>query len=546
MLTFTSSLLALLLLFILFAFLSILSPRVLTSLLDILTPPPLRSLNSIPTPSPLCHITPLYMHYIRHSKRENATIEAAHQKLGPVIRLGPREISVNCVKGGIREVYGGGYEKSCWYAFFGNFGVPNMFSTISHKPHAHRKRMLSNIYSKSTILSSAPLHTQTSNIIYNRFLPYLFSTLPENSDSGILNIFPLLNATTMDITTAYIFGPSSGSDFIRKPEKLDRFLHIYACRFGFTFFPQELPQLTEGARKWLGVRLYPEFVDEANREIEAWTRGMCQSAERVLGEKETRNVRVEDVPVVYSQLSAALEKERKKNGDDVEKVPDPVNVIASELLDHLAAGFETSGITLTYLVYELSRHPDIQAKLRSELLTLAPAIVPSPAPGLPDAKDIDTLPFLHAVIWETLRLHSAIPGPQPRVTPASGCQLGPPDSTTYWIPGGVRVSASAGVLHANDEVFERADQWRPERWLGDVEEERRKEMDRWFWAFGSGGRMCVGRHLALYQMKYILAAIYSNFKTTVIDDAGIEQSDAYTAPPKSDKLMIRLECVKDE
>lgn len=43
------------------------------------------------------------------------------------------------------------------------------------------------------------------------------------------------------------------------------------------------------------------------------------------------------------------------------------------------------------------------------------------------------------------------------------------------------------------------------------------------------------------EMKYIVAAIYSNYSTIVIDDTGIEQSDAYTAPPKGDKLVIRLE-----
>lgn len=42
-------------------------------------------------------------------------------------------------------------------------------------------------------------------------------------------------------------------------------------------------------------------------------------------------------------------------------------------------------------------------------------------------------------------------------------------------------------------------------------------------------------------MKYIVAALYSNYTTAIVDDAGIEQSDSYTAPPKSDKLMVRLE-----
>jgi len=41
-------------------------------------------------------------------------------------------------------------------------------------------------------------------------------------------------------------------------------------------------------------------------------------------------------------------------------------------------------------------------------------------------------------------------------------------------------------------------------------------------------------------MKYIVAALYSNYSTTIVDDTGIEQMDSYTAPPKSDKLMVRL------
>lgn len=42
-------------------------------------------------------------------------------------------------------------------------------------------------------------------------------------------------------------------------------------------------------------------------------------------------------------------------------------------------------------------------------------------------------------------------------------------------------------------------------------------------------------------MKYIVAALYSNYRTTIVDDTGIEQSDSYTAPPQSEKFMIRLE-----
>jgi hypothetical protein len=46
------------------------------------------------------------------------------------------------------------------------------------------------------------------------------------------------------------------------------------------------------------------------------------------------------------------------------------------------------------------------------------------------------------------------------------------------------------------------------------------------------------------EMKYIIATLYSNHSTSIVDDTGIEQMDAYTAPPTSDKLLIRLEQVE--
>ncbi|KAF1969589.1 cytochrome P450 monooxygenase-like protein [Bimuria novae-zelandiae CBS 107.79] len=497
----------------------------------------------IPAAHPLAHFTSLWIYYVRWRAVENTTLKRAHAQLGPIVCLGPNEVSVNCVKGGIRDVYAGGFEKSNasgtfnWYAFFSNYGsVDNMFSTGHNKPHSARKRMLSNIYSKSVVTASPALLAQVSSIIYDRFLPRLESTFSDE-DTGVLNIYALLSAVTMDIVTGYIFGLKSGSNLISNPEQLSWFLGLYNSRRSFNFWPQELPALTNFVQKWIGYRLVPQWVDEANGKIEDWTKAMCQSAAAVTADGVAN---VADTPVVYGQLSVVLAKEVKKAGGEALELDSHV---ASEVLDHLAAGFDTSGITLTYVIHELCRHPEVQVRLQRELRTLSPRIVHSSSPSLPDGKAVDALPFLHAVIWETLRLHPAIPGPQPRVSPPQGCRLGSEDNT-YYVPGGVRVSASAGLLHLNEDVYLYAGEWKPERWLDleNLDEEKRRDMEnRWFWAFGSGGRMCVGSHLAVYQMKYILAALYSNYTTAIVDDNGIEQSDAYTAPPQSDKLLIRLQ-----
>lgn len=379
--------------------------------------------------------------------------------------------------------------------------------------------MISNIYSKSVVNASPALLAQVSTILYKRFLPYL--DMAWSKDKGVLNIYALLNATTMDIVTAYIFGLKASSNFIEDKDKLAWFLGVYTSRHGYSFWPQEYPIFSGFVEKWLGYRFAPKFVDEANGEIEMWTQSMCERAGSVMTKGSPEP---EYLPVVYQQLAAALKKDAKSS--DVQGT-NLAPALASEVLDHLAAGFDTSGITLNYVVHELSQHRDMQSRLQAELQSLAPQLIPTSSPTLPDPKAIDTLPLLHAVIWETLRLHSAIPGPQPRFTPPQGCQLGP-EENSYFVPGNTRVSASAGLLHANEEVYECASEWRPERWLEleKLDEEKRKDMEsRWFWAFGrsvcsgelhrvlltacSGGRMCVGSHLAVYRKwpYYVVSAL---------------------------------------
>jgi cytochrome P450 len=361
--------------------------------------------------------------------------------------------------------------------------VDNMFSIGGNKVHSSRKRMISNVYSKSVVTASPALLSQMSIILYDRFLPYLDAAC--RKDGGVLNIYALLSASTMDIVNGYIFGLKASSNLVDNADELAWFLDLYNSRRSYNFWPQEFPTFSSFVEKWLGYKFAPKFVDEANGEIEKWTLRMCERAGVVLAQGVSGPA---DTPVVYQQLATALAKQSKKI--DIE-VTDFAPVLASEVLDHLAAGFDTSGITLNYVVHELSQHKSIQSRLQSELRTLSPPLVSSSAPALPDPKAVDALPLLHAVIWETLRLHSAIPGPQPRFTPPQGCRLGPEDQS-YYVPGGVRVSASAGLLHANEEVYERASQWKPDRWLDmeRLDEEKRKDMEsRWFWAFGRSVEM---------------------------------------------------------
>lgn len=83
----------------------------------------LSPLSKIPNAHFSSSFSPLWILWIRRKGFENRTRLSCHEKLGPVIRLGPNEIGVNCVEGGIRTVYGGAFEKHDWYPnLFCNYG----------------------------------------------------------------------------------------------------------------------------------------------------------------------------------------------------------------------------------------------------------------------------------------------------------------------------------------------------------------------------------------------------------------------------------------
>lgn len=200
----------------------------------------------------------------------------------------------------------------------------------------------------------------------------------------------------MDFMFAYIFGVTNSTNFLCNAPARQRYFRLYRIE------SRHLP----GA-------------DSAIQELEALCLSMCQAAEIFCrGFSDISVVTTPATsPVVYSKLSSQLDSSpcSKRRKDFV---------VASEVLDHLTASHETSGVTLTYLVHELSRSPILQSSLRAELLTLCPPLTCPLAPRnasveeeagtplLPSAGAIDSLPLLNALIYETFRRYTVSPTPQ--------------------------------------------------------------------------------------------------------------------------------------
>lgn len=157
-----------------------------------------------------------------------------------------------------------------------------------------------------------------------------------------------------------------------------------------------------------------------------------------------------------------------------------------------------------FLIWSLSRpqHRKFQERLIQEVRAVTEDGLN--ADGVPRAEMCDRLPYVDAVIKETLRLYAPLPGSEPRSLSKTATIDG------FVIPARTVVSISPYALHRNPDIFKDPSAFNPERWL---DSRGSAEMKKWFWAFSSGGRMCIGMHLAMAEMTTSVAAIYRKCNT---------------------------------
>ena len=107
------------------------------------------------------------------------------------------------------------------------------------------------------------------------------------------------------------------------------------------------------------------------------------------------------------------------------------------------------------------------------------------------------------------------------------------------------VGASPYVVGRNPDVYERAEQWVPERWLagqegaaddsGEGNGEKLRDMKRHFFAFGAGPRMCLGVNVAWAAMRAAVAGVYGRFETELV----VADKSGWTGQKAEDRVRFR-------
>ncbi|KAL4936547.1 hypothetical protein BDV06DRAFT_216594 [Aspergillus oleicola] len=167
----------------------------------------------------------------------------------------------------------------------------------------------------------------------------------------------------------------------------------------------------------------------------------------------------------------------------------------------IITGSDTTGVALANAFYFLAKHPAVYNRLQAELDEVFPKT--SQKSDFHN-EALRHLPYLEAVISETLRLKPAVPSGQPRQTPPEGLQV-----DEMWIPGDTIVVIPQYVIQRDDRYFPSGNKFIPERWLD--EKEKLIKHDEAFFPFQLGRYGCVGKQLALMEMRLVIARISLEF-----------------------------------
>ncbi|KAH9511637.1 Cytochrome P450 3A4 [Dermatophagoides farinae] len=161
------------------------------------------------------------------------------------------------------------------------------------------------------------------------------------------------------------------------------------------------------------------------------------------------------------------------------------------------AGYETTASTLTFALYELATNPDIQNRLYEEVK----AIVDNGEPL--DYDHVMKLPYLDAIIAETLRLHSPVLTLNRQVSARY-----PIPEYNYTMEKDESVFIPIYAIHHNPEFHPNPLRFNPERFMP---ENRDKIIPYSYLPFGGGPRNCIGMRFAMSEAKLGLARLIKDF-----------------------------------
>ncbi|KAJ5126053.1 hypothetical protein N7526_008230 [Penicillium atrosanguineum] len=423
----------------------------------------------------LAAITPLVHLLWDVQGKQHSTIKILHDKYGDIVRIAPNSLVYRAAPAW-RDIYGHRKKGHLTFRKDPALYTPtpngvNAIITANDKQHNRMRRLLTHAFSSKALgEQEGILHTYADMLIEK------LKGLLGQEQSLVVDMTRWFNYATFDLIGDLAFGEPFGClaesryhwwvVIILDAVKASSYLKV------FWFYPILLP---------LVVFLIPRHL------MQKRTDSFNLSVEKVRRRLKSGTTRPDFTSYILRH---------SKDGKDL--TPSEVDANAAVFV---LAGSETTAALLSGCVYYLLRHRDKYLRLIREVRGV-----------FGQASDINLsviakMPYLNAVLAETMRIYPPIPAMLPRIVPEGGAFI-----DGEYVPEGVSVSISLYSAFHSADNFLLPNAFFPERWLDSPESGRfMSDKKEAFQPFSYGPRNCLGQHLANAEMRLILTKILFNF-----------------------------------
>ncbi|KZT08069.1 cytochrome P450 [Laetiporus sulphureus 93-53] len=444
---------------------------------------PIHPLHHYPGPF-TCKLSKFWLVYLTYKGKQHVYFHTLHRMYGPVVRVGPNELSIVDVEL-IPSIMGtNGMPKGPMWdgrKISRSSGPPNVKGNLvgarNKEDHAEMRRVWNRAFTTASVKKYEPIVIRRASQLVEE-LKRRCSQDPEDGREGMeVDLARWVSCFSFDFMGDFVFG--GAFELMRDGDK-EGLLHTLDQGLVLPAMTQHIPWCIRA------VQAMP-FLGKQTILLG-----------RIAYQQVTRRLKEGSI---YDDLFYHLSDEAK-----VEKERPSFHVIMSNSMTGLIAGSDTAATALSSIFFLLCIHSGCFERLRDEVDDAFP-----PRKGEPtDTAKLAKMEYLNAVINEALRIYPPAPTTLQRApTRGSGGHLLGPN---FFVPEGTAVYVPPFAIHRDPRYFSPdPERFWPERWLPGAEDAGACTVKEAFIPFSTGPANCVGKPLALMEMRMVVAYMIQAF-----------------------------------
>ena len=430
---------------------------------------------------PFAAYSPIWLFWKTVTKQQRNAEVAAHEKYGPVVRLGPN-LLLTSDPDMIRHINSPGskWTRSTWYdAMRFDPRANSVFSTRDEKFHAELRHLEIGGYQGKGIDTLEPS--------IDARVAELMQLVRAKYNGTIIDMSKVARYFTLDVLSTVAF----------------------AAPFGFMQANDDLWDYNKANEDFMTI-----LVLTAHHSFIRWLL-FTPVMQWLAGPKIT------DKTGLGPALAFARKAVAERYGPDPKKQQDMLGYFVEKGLSQtqceveafvqIIAGSDSTTTVVRSMMYLLVGNGAAYSKLRHEVdRAVSEGTVSDPVVTYAEAQ---RLPYLAACIWEGLRMYPPLFGLKSKIAPPGGEQI-----KEYFFPEGAELGSCDYAFVRSKGIFgEDADIFRPDRWIDASQDEKVKFRYTVDTIFGSGKYRCLGRHIAFIELYKVLFEVSVRSRAAVDD-----------------------------